>query len=1094
MMKKPVDINIREEVKKNFADSLFITAGAGTGKTHSIVSRVVEAITKLKMPPEKIAVMTFTEKAANELLYRIRQSLEKAGDQSALHLQKMFIGTIHSFCLLLLRERPLESGIAPDTKALDEEESGELIDSIGEMVIREYFTSPGMKDLPMKREFDPMTGIGLFHTLNMYRDLTPVEPADPGIPLEGFWQRHSEAFSEIPGLLARNDNDNADGLEWIKRNYGEWLALETKSIDEIISFFARLKIIDPKKKSWPNVKIGDDRAKSLVHYLLAPFKDASGEIISQVSYDLYLHFRRLYDIFNDRYGKVKGDLGALDFSDMLIKARGLIRDNLEARKYFQDRFDLVIVDEFQDTDPVMAEMLMYICQDGYDDVPWKEIRPKPGKLTVVGDEKQSIYRFRRADISIYGRIKEIFRIHGKVENLQENFRSVESLVENHNHAFGEIFPTGGDSGIDYAPIHSYRGKGECMGEENLIFLDLQLDLDTDTEDMKNKKYEDRPLKMEHRVRREAMAVCRWIKETVESKGLPMNGRSADYGDFMLLFKRRKFMKLYAGILSREGIPVAMDGEGFLLELPEVIDTFRFLDGCVNHDSPPAVVSALRSIYCGVSDSDLYDHRLKGGTFRYFSIDESLGNKNVNSALGILKGHNRAVNGMPPARGFRKILETGKIKYILNQTRPVMGLNIFDAVISYIDSRAGESLSPSDIMAGIMEDICSGKKLDPMYYPFKGTREVRLLTAHKAKGLESPVVILCDLGSEGSDRVNTIFDRENDRLYYKFGLEKRDRYRDAEYKSYLYETGSSGFEDRVDDEKKEMSREDDRVTYVAATRARDYLVIPFYHDKPAALYKKLIDSYRKSNMFTVAEAGITDADEELPLIPMPHVALSSGDTAGSAAIKKIAAVEKKRKKSLDDIISHSVEKYEKRTFSHEKAMVRETEGYGSGHGTLFHRSMELIIRRLGTGGEIHKEEALKLMDAGIDGIAAHAAEEAGVDITADGMDLLRRHVRKAMASPEMAECLKAGRRIPEFPVDLVFMEGGKEIYSSGIIDLVYFHNNTWKIIDYKTDKIDNEQHLAALREFYRDQVEGYASAFFTITGEKPVAQLLFVDWQ
>ena len=167
-MKKPVDESVREVLRNDFEHDLFVVAGAGTGKTKSIVDRVVCAVCDQGIDPRKIIVTTFTEKAAGELVYKIRKAVESRKAHEQIKLQDMFIGTQHALCFSLLRELPFESGIDPEASPMDEAVAKEALERIAKAVIDEHFATPEKQELYTRLEFDPHSAVSFFAKLYEY--------------------------------------------------------------------------------------------------------------------------------------------------------------------------------------------------------------------------------------------------------------------------------------------------------------------------------------------------------------------------------------------------------------------------------------------------------------------------------------------------------------------------------------------------------------------------------------------------------------------------------------------------------------------------------------------------------------------------------------------------------------------------------------------------------------------------------------------------------------------------------------------------------------------------------------------------------------
>ncbi len=144
------------------------------------------------------------------------------------------------------------------------------------------------------------------------------------------------------------------------------------------------------------------------------------------------------------YDRLRREAGGLNYQDLLLLAARLLRDKPQIRRYFRRRFTHVLVDEFQDTDPVQAEVMLLLTAADPAQTEWRLARPVPGALFVVGDPKQSIYRFRRADIVTYNEVKKIIEQHGEVVVLRANFRSRKAVIDWVNTTFDQFFPAAAD--------------------------------------------------------------------------------------------------------------------------------------------------------------------------------------------------------------------------------------------------------------------------------------------------------------------------------------------------------------------------------------------------------------------------------------------------------------------------------------------------------------------------------------------------------------------------------------------------------------------------------------------------------------------------
>lgn len=486
-MKPAPDLDDRDAAVAERARNVVIDAGAGTGKTSTIVRRLVQLVAPgddalPALEVSRVAAITFTRRAAGELQQRIRKELDAALPRRPSPIRKQrlqgalrkidtaYIGTIHSTADRLLRELADRSGLGPQYEIVDEiEELTEHVTAIllqaashGTLAAALSETAVGGDDaladevaetirmaqragiLAHTREMQWVAHVGLsglFHAFCQQRDNPPplVEPV--AVDLEAM----REAFAELS-----RDADALD-LEAQESPFGRWLvryvrdaqrALGGGDLAEVFRVVSRrldgLKRWAPKKS---HHCAGDGPAYFIVKRLTGRAGQRDPER-GEVAYDdenlqgplaawLASRLARTFPAVVGLCERVKSDRQAVDQIDLLLQLRNLLRDDREARGRCQARLDHVFVDELQDTDPLQAEIVMFLVENGNTAACWDDVEPTPGKLTIVGDPKQSIYRFRRADVVMYDRVrKRLLERDDAVlaVELTANFRSVPPLI------------------------------------------------------------------------------------------------------------------------------------------------------------------------------------------------------------------------------------------------------------------------------------------------------------------------------------------------------------------------------------------------------------------------------------------------------------------------------------------------------------------------------------------------------------------------------------------------------------------------------------------------------------------------------------------
>jgi ATP-dependent helicase/nuclease subunit A len=303
----------------------------------------------------------------------------------------------------------------------------------------------------------------------------------------------------------------------------------------------------------------------------------------------------------ETYNQLKKERSILNFQDLLLDTASLLRDNPEVRQYFQNKYKALLVDEFQDTDPIQAEIMFYLTSDDPEERVWSKCKPKRGSLFVVGDPKQAIYRFRRADIDTYNRVKELIEEHGgEVLQLTMNFRTVDSVTVELNNVFSSHLPNvETDYQAAYRPLHSFK-KADVDELSGIKKLTVPAEV-TKKEDI---------------IQSDAVQIAVAIKQ------LMRQGFKAR--DFMVLTRYNDGIASYAHKIEDMGIPVSISGEVIIGEMREFQELCILLRTFIDPTNQVSLLATLRGIFFGVSDAELYQWKTNGGTFSLYSdIPDSL---------------------------------------------------------------------------------------------------------------------------------------------------------------------------------------------------------------------------------------------------------------------------------------------------------------------------------------------------------------------------------------------------------------------------------------------------------------------------------------
>ncbi|MEI9813184.1 MAG: UvrD-helicase domain-containing protein [Acidobacteriota bacterium] len=465
------DAEARRRIRESLDESLIVEASAGTGKTTALVGRIVEVLRRGKATIDRIAAVTFTNKAAGELKLRLREALDKARSESEAgraelehalaHLEEASIGTIHAFCAHLLRERPVEAGVDPAFEELSEPEANRLYQRSFRAWLEQRLgnASPGLK-----RAFARLAW------RDSWDDSPPMEQLQWAGRKLVEWRDYPTPWRRDPGFAREEE------IRTLLRKARELSAASAKPrrvTDQLYRSLVPVRLMvetinrEERADAEPDYDVLEAQLLKLGRDLRRDTKKGSGEygggikredlVQSRDEMMLWIEeFRRRADAdfaaqlreemasIVEEYNARKERQGKLDFVDLLIKTRDLLRDQVPVREYLQRRYQRLFVDEFQDTDPLQVEIFRLLSED-----------EAPGKLFLVGDPKQSIYKFRRADIQLYEQVCADLVAKGVGHvRLTRSFRSVPNIQDFVNAAF-ETEMTG-DGHATYAALEHDR--------------------------------------------------------------------------------------------------------------------------------------------------------------------------------------------------------------------------------------------------------------------------------------------------------------------------------------------------------------------------------------------------------------------------------------------------------------------------------------------------------------------------------------------------------------------------------------------------------------------------------------------------------------
>ena len=817
--------------------NVVVVAGAGTGKTTILVNRILNLLMREPnhLAITEIVALTFTNKAATEMKQRLRAQLlrltqqadeqidvfrtryhlsaEQVGERARTALEQMEkaqIGTLHSFAAHLLRLHPLESELDPLFQEDDGSRFKELFHSYWDRWLDDELGSAGPQHDRWRRVLAGTTLDDLRQftaaLAGDFVDLVELERQCRSSSLEETLRDWIEAtHGRAATLLAAQDRPKRRKAENMLAAAVQSLAL---LLEEGPSGLAHL----PQDE---RAVLEKDLGKAPAGWDEAVFQETASIIglaqqLLTVDQSYFQEVVTLVRPFIDQVHHGFLTSGWIAFDGLLARAKTLLRDHPAVRARIKQTYRAILVDEFQDTDPVQYEIILYLGERaGSHQTAWHDVDLEPGKLFIVGDPKQSIYAFRRADIEAFERVVEKIRAGGGgVYSLVTNFRSDGAVLDVVNNVFDRLFQL-----TEHIQPANERLVARPERKPEVSVSGAQLRLVTPGED-------DEEFDVPAATRAEAEALARWLKEELLA-GTTVTNRDRREGPLQpghiaLIFRKLTQAQLYLDALRRYDIAYITDGEKHFYRRQEIIDLVNLLRVIDNPHDSIALVGILRSPLGGMTDRDLlalqqiegldyqqrerlsaWDHPQAGMVRRLYErlaeLHQLAPVRPVSDAidlifdrLPVLELAAASLHGEQAVANLRKTRDMAETL----ADRPHLTLTGFvDLMMTRVSEQPDEA-----------ESALAEESLDA----------VRVLTIHKAKGLEFPVVILPGLhqGSKNPRKGPSIHHDWSSRCY---SLQMGGR---SNLGAVLVDMKMAAREEA----------EQRRLLYVGMTRARDLLVL------------------------------------------------------------------------------------------------------------------------------------------------------------------------------------------------------------------------------------------------------------------------------
>ncbi len=1022
---RPEDEAARERARRDHGTSLVLDAGAGTGKTTLLVERIEALVRAGTARLDEVAAVTFTENAATTMKLRLRERLERARASPGLPpaerarvdaaldvLERASVSTIHALCAQILQERPLECGVLPGFRMADEAQADALFMDTWEEWLGERLGGGDDvlldaldRGIPLESDgWGERTSLrGLARKLIDQRDLEPLA-AEGAFDLDGAERELLQQAARAAELAAQVREGDVLAARLVKlAEFAE--AARFRAGPDKLAYLLRLEAIPGNfgfKPNWPSTEaLAEGRA------IAAWTKEVRPRWMAALGAELHGRLVRELSGVVRIYERKKAERGVLDFLDLLLKARNALRDHAGVRAWFQRRFRFLVIDEFQDTDPLQVELARLLAGD------------RPGALVVVGDAKQSIYRFRRAEVRLF---RELVREaeSGRVLHLTQNFRARPAILGFVNRVFAGLIQASDETDQPaYEAIAPPPGLDEGPAVVGLRFA---AGPNASGQDL---------------LAAEAGGLAAFLLgiarggETVRD---PVDGRMrpSRAGDVLVLSRRLTRMQTLEDALEAAGLRFTVEGGKSFFDRQEVHEALAVLRAIDDPSDRIALVAALRSSFFGVSDLDIVKYSLSGGPLWAGAIDDSRpGGLALAPSMRLLEElHQRRRHASVPAVLERLYDETRVLAALTGSRRGEARVANLEKVAALAREAATLGALTLRGFANLLADRIQNAREEP---DLPSTRPgdpdtVRVLSIHKAKGLEAPVVALYDTDDGGYSPIDTValWDQGRIAIGFRGGCQP------------------PGWDVLVRQEEKKARAEARRLLYVACTRARDLLVVP----RPpldAALgsfWKELVDALPQRDDACVRLVDV----EALPHPDTPGrgrelwmIASAEGGDA-VAARWETERRELVTRAALRPYLPAKVTGLVERTAPPPVAAVAATGGRD--FGSLIHQLLEWVPLHDEGPERAGRMRAMAEALAPSYGLDRVAAARAGAQVERVlGLPLLSRARRAKQLWRELPLWFPDGEYLVEGRVDLVFEEDGQLV-----------------VVDYKSDAIADEQAL------------------------------------
>lgn len=1076
--------------------SILVEAGAGSGKTAVMAGRIA-AMLAGGVAPRSIAAVTFTELAASELLSRVREFLADLSigtiatelrvalpdGLSQAHrdnlaaasatIDEITCSTIHGFCQRLIKPYPAEADIDPGAGVMDRNQADLTFLEIIDGWLRERLSGGQGGILAEMVLHSPGETVALIHKIAENLRRRPTLTAPPVSPLNGHLTAFRQATADFASFMDDTAAAEPETVTIVER-LAEMAAAVANGPDPATpAGLVQLLTSRPhpdictkagtfasyrKKGKWTAAakqaglsKADGDRMNDTAetHYAaccnawVALMQVTAGHALAA----LVAEARPILQRYRDH----KRASAQLDFDDLIFAARDLLRDHDAVRRALGQRFAHVLVDEFQDTDPLQTEIFWRLCGEpveGDDD--WARFQIRPGALFLVGDPKQAIYRFRGADVGAYVQARDAFRAQApdSLLSISTNFRSCASILTFVNERFEAVLSADGQPGFTALdPFHDGQGR-LCVAALDIAVAD-----------------ENGKASAEQQRDAEADTIAELCARLIESHPIIDRRSGAECpcqpGDIALLAPTGAELWRYEEALERRGIPVATQAGKGLFRRQEIQDLIALTRVLADRRDTLALGALLRGPLVGLTEEELLDiiwglPRSEEQPDRIPRLDLSIDPAVITHPLARqvierLQSLSRRGNSTTPHELLSQAVDVLRVRPLLLERHRGQAERALANVDLYLSLSTGYAVRGLRAFAEAMTAAWSDEARAVEGRPDAQQESVALFTMHAAKGLEWPIVIPVNTMTGVMTPDSAVIDRQTETFYCP-----------------VLGVVPEGYETARQAEKEELDRERIRLWYVAATRARELLVLPRLDATPS-----------KSAWIGLVDLSLAD----LPGLDVSHLPAdltAAGAGAGNtqtrasfaAEAEAIAAAQTRlswlapsRDENAVGIVLREEEPALWTGSTDDQPLEREASALVQGgreRGLILHKLMEEVLTGETPGAEAALIERAEVL--------IRALGKSPVVDPATGLSAqeLAACVARTLALPDIAALRPS--LLAEFPVYSVQATDRVETATAGIADALTLtaEGNPEVVVDWKSDVTPAPGTI----DHYRAQVHAY----------------------